>query len=88
MMGKLAISFINNIIFFNFCDNYWNTMFNIIKLNEKDNIGIASMDIPENSDLNIGIKSKTKVPYGHKISIKDIKKGDFIFRYGQIIGVH
>ena len=62
-------------------------MFNIIKLNEKDNIGIAPMDIPENSDLNIGIKSKTKVPYGHKISTKDIKKGDFVFRYGQIIGV-
>ena len=62
-------------------------MFNIIKLNEKDNIGIATMDIPENVDLNIGIKSKTKVSYGHKISIKKIKKGDFIYRYGQIIGV-
>ena len=33
-------------------------MFNIIKLNEKDNIGIAPMDIPENVDLNLGIKSK------------------------------
>ncbi len=62
-------------------------MFNIIKLNEKDNIGIASMDIPQNVDLNIGIKSKTRVPYGHKISITDINKGDFIFRYGQKIGV-
>ena len=62
-------------------------MFNIIKLNEKDNIGIAPMDIPENVDLNIGIKSKTKVPYGHKISTKNIKKGEFIFRYGQIIGI-
>ena len=62
-------------------------MFNIIKLNEKDNIGIAPMDIPENVDLNIGIKSKTKVPYGHKISTKNIKKGEFIFRYGQTIGI-
>ena len=32
-------------------------MFNIIKLNEKDNIGIALMDIPKNVDLNLGIKS-------------------------------
>ncbi len=62
-------------------------MFNIIKLNEKDNIGIAPMDIPINVDLNIGIKSKTKVPYGHKISLKDIRKGEFIFRFGQIIGI-
>ena len=49
-------------------------MFNIIKLNEKDNIGIAPMDIPKNVDLNIGIKSATSVPYRHKISIKKIKK--------------
>ena len=62
-------------------------MFNIIKLNEKDNIGIASMDIPENVDLNIGIKSITKIPYGHKISIENIRKGDYIFRYGQKIGI-
>ena len=33
-------------------------MFNIIKLNEKDNIGIASMDIPENVDTNLNFKSK------------------------------
>ena len=62
-------------------------MFNIIKLNEKDNIGIAPMDIPRNVDLNIGIKSKTKVPFGHKISLKEIQKGDYIYRYGQKIGV-
>ena len=62
-------------------------MFNIIKLNEKDNIGIAPMDIPEKVDLNIGIKSKTKIPYGHKISLKDIQKGDYIYRYGQKIGI-
>ena len=62
-------------------------MFNIIKLNEKDNIGIAPMDIPKNVDLNIGIKSATSVPYGHKISIKKIKKGDFVIRYGQKIGI-
>ena len=32
-------------------------MFNIIKLNEKDNIGIAPMDIPQNININYGIKS-------------------------------
>ena len=62
-------------------------MFNIIKLNEKDNIGIAPMNIPKNVDLNIGIKTKTNVPYGHKISLVKIKTGEFILRYGQKIGV-
>ena len=47
-------------------------MFNIIRLNEKDNIGIATMDIPENADINFDVVSKDKIPYGHKISIKKI----------------
>ena len=62
-------------------------MFNIIKLNEKDNIGIATMDIPKNANINFGLISKDKIPYGHKISIKQIKKGEHVYRYGQIIGI-
>ncbi len=59
-------------------------MFNIIKLNEKDNIGIASMDIPENAETNLKIISKDKIPYGHKISLKKINKGEYIYKYGHI----
>ena len=39
-------------------------MFNIIKLNEKDNIGIATMDIPENVETSLKFISKDKIPYG------------------------
>ena len=62
-------------------------MFNIIKLNERDNIGIAPMFIPKKAKINCGILSKNEIPFGHKISLVDIKKGDFIYRYGQIIGI-
>ena len=62
-------------------------MFNIIKLNEKDNIGIATMDIPENVATTLNLISKDKIPYGHKISLKKIYKGEYIYRYGQIIGI-
>ena len=62
-------------------------MFNIIKLNEKDNIGIAPMDIPENKELSSDLKSREYIPYGHKVSLKKISKGEFIYRYGQIIGI-
>ena len=62
-------------------------MFNIIKLNEKDNIGIASMDIPENVDTNLNFKSKDRIPYGHKIALKKINTGEYVYRYGQIIGI-
>ena len=43
-------------------------MFNIIKLNEKDNIGIAPMDIPADVDLNFGIKTINNIPNVHKKS--------------------
>ena len=61
-------------------------MFNIIKLNRNDNVGIAPMDIPINIDLEIGIKTINNIPYGHKVSLKVIKKGEHIFKYGQKIG--
>ena len=62
-------------------------MFNIIKLNEKDNIGIATMDIPKNVETTLNLISKDKIPYGHKISLKKINKGEYVYRYGQIIGI-
>ena len=61
-------------------------MFNIIKLNEKDNIGVAPMSIPKNTEINFGVFTKDKIPFGHKISLTDIKKGSYIYKYGQIIG--
>ena len=54
-------------------------MFNIIKLNEKDNIGIATMDIPENVETNLKFISKDKISYGHKISLKKINKGEYMY---------
>ena len=38
--------------------NNFNIMFNIIKLNEKDNIGVAPMPIPENTKINFDLLTK------------------------------
>ena len=62
-------------------------MYNIIQLNKKDNIGLAPMPIPKNSQINnFSLISKEEIPYGHKISLNKIDKDNFIFKYGQIIG--
>ena len=62
-------------------------MFQIIKLSDQDNIAVSPMDIPENVSIDIhNLKTNTKIPQGHKISTKEIKKGEKIFKYGQIIG--
>jgi len=44
-----------------------------LKINEKDNVVI-------NLDKTNGIK------YGHKIALTNIKQGEYVFKYGQVIG--
>ena len=61
-------------------------MYNIIKLNNKDNVGIAPMPIPKDAKIEESLIAKQDIPYGHKISLKKIVQNDFILRYGQIIG--
>ena len=51
-------------------------MFNIIKLNSKDNIGVAPMNIPEGAEIKSNLKAQTDIPFGHKISIADIQKDE------------
>ncbi len=42
-------------------------------INEKDNVGIS-------------LSGTETIPAGHKFALKDIKKGEFIIKYGEIIG--
>lgn len=66
-----------------------------LKVTDKDNVAtifannVKDGDIVDvhdkkgNSDL---IKVIGDVPYGHKIAVKDIKKGELIIKYGEEIG--
>lgn len=42
-------------------------------INEKDNVGIS-------------LNGTETIPAGHKFALKDIKKGEYIIKYGEIIG--
>ena len=44
-----------------------------IVINEKDNVGVM-------------LKDGEKVPAGHKYALRDIKKGEYVIKYGEIIG--
>ena len=63
-------------------------------LNISDNVAIALRDLKPGEVVNVflgdvmkPIKIRDKVPKGHKFAIKNIKKGEKIFKYGKIIGI-
>ena len=62
-------------------------MYNLIILNKNDNVAVASMSIPANKKITLKLYSKNYIPFGHKIALSNIKKSDFIYKYGQIIGI-
>lgn len=48
-------------------------MKDFVVINEKDNVGIS-------------LAGTDKIPAGHKFALRDIKKGEYIIKYGEIIG--
>ena len=62
-------------------------MFNLIILNQKDNVAVSPMSIPANKEITSKLKSKDVIPFGHKIALSKIEKNEFVYKYGQIIGV-
>ncbi len=62
-----------------------------MRMNPKDNCATFLEEIPPNEIIEISknqtIKINQAIPYGHKVALSDIKKGDLIFKYGEIIGI-
>jgi altronate dehydratase small subunit len=64
-----------------------------IMIKEKDNVATALRDLSrdEKAEVNMGdkrirIRIQEPVAYGHKFAVPDIKKGENIIKYGEVIG--
>src|SRR5450830_202598 len=59
-----------------------------IRLNPADDVVIARVEIPEGTTLlkENNVRVAARVPAGHKIAAREIKSGDPVRRYNQIIG--
>ena len=72
------------------CLSYWlynKFMNNLIVLNGNDNVGVSQFIIPEKTKIEgHNISTLDPIPFGHKVCLKEIKKGDPIIKYDQIIG--
>jgi altronate dehydratase len=62
-------------------------MSNLIHLNEKDNVAMASVSLEKGTKIKThDLVCNTVIPAGHKVAIYDIPKEDPIYKYGDIIG--
>ena len=62
-------------------------MNNLIVLNNNDNVGVAQFIIPEKTKIEgKDIVTKNPIPFGHKVCLKTINKGEPVIKYDQIIG--
>ncbi|WP_287950046.1 UxaA family hydrolase [Acidiplasma sp.] len=62
---------------------------------KNDSVAVATDDLKEGEEIQVAFldnNEKTKIttaeviPLGHKISLKDIKKGENVIEYGEVIG--
>ena len=61
-----------------------------IIMNSEDNCATALATISKDAEIEINgnrIKINENIEIGHKIALKDLKKGDLIKKYGEIIGI-
>lgn len=59
-----------------------------------DNVAVALTDLKPGDTVEFKIKEEAYrieilegIPYGHKIAIKDVKEGEKVIKYGEVIGV-
>lgn len=67
--------------------------YNCLIIDEKDNVATALINLKKGDEA-LYIKGKdvgsiivnNDIPFGHKLSLKDINKGEHIIKYGESIG--
>lgn len=59
----------------------------VIRLHERDNVAIAMAALAAGSAVEShNLSAATDIPQGHKVALRDIKAGERILKYGQVIG--
>ncbi len=59
---------------------------NLILLNEKDNVAVATKRIDQNERLQPDLLVKDRIKIGFKVALNDINKNDDVIKYGEVIG--
>lgn len=57
-----------------------------VRINERDNVAIALIDLPAGTEIMPGVITKQDIPQAHKIALVDIPKDGEVYRYGVVLG--
>ncbi len=64
-----------------------------VMLTEADNVATALRDLVEGEEVRVGVGERTflvparqRIAFGHKLAVTDIRAGDEIRKYGEVIG--
>jgi altronate hydrolase len=61
----------------------------VVQLRPIDNVAVAARNLAEGAEIELNgstLHLSQRVGLGHKLALKDIKKGEAVYKYGQIIG--
>ena len=61
----------------------------VIQLHPGDNVAIARVTVPAGMEVRPGggaVTAREAIPAGHKMALRPIARGEFVHRYGQVIG--
>ena len=62
----------------------------ILAIHSADNVGVALITLTAGEEINYlkaTIIVMNDIPYGFKIALKNIKKGQSVIKYGEVIGI-
>ena len=64
-----------------------------VMLTEADNVATALRELTEGEEARVGVEERTflirvrqGIAFGHKLAVTDIRRGDAIRKYGEVIG--
>jgi altronate dehydratase small subunit len=64
-----------------------------ITLGDRDNVATALSDIPAGASVRVrvgvetvAVQAREKIPFGFKVAVRPIPRGELIYKYGEIIG--
>ena len=60
-----------------------------VHLRPEDNIVVAARNLPAGAEINANgstLRIDKGIGMGHKVALREIRKGEAIYKYGQIIG--